>query len=149
MQVKVVSDSRLENLRQSNEPKPTVLLSVRLGSSIEAICDLIKSFYDRDDVLCDDFLTDTVIIKSEAQSKSDILWTGLRRSTSSGEWAPEHAIQIEVDRQERLPEGPYFLTSDNRLTQAWQLFPDTQDAFAVTFVPALGKPYGLVRHLVL
>ncbi|KAJ0123645.1 amidase [Diaporthe amygdali] len=118
--VKVVNESR-----PGTSPvafQPTVLLSIDEKSTHESIQSDIESFIQHDDVFSDDFLTDTVMIQGQ-----------------NGQTKPDRIIKLEFNVA--LEPGPYFLLPDSVLAQAWRLYPDTQDAFATTFVPTPGDPF--------
>ncbi|KAI6086535.1 putative amidase [Hypoxylon rubiginosum] len=116
-----------------------MLLSLGENTDNDAVRKIVESFQKDDDVFSNDFLTDTVMIqrtvgKPSTSKLSHVLWDTLNLNTSDGPWKP--ARVITVDAKHELPPGPYFLASGNTLAQAWRLFPDTQDAFTTTFVPA-------------
>ncbi len=143
-QVKVMAeiggDGNSEQHRFLAPRHPTLLLSVSNEPSVGSIMATINTFYENDDVFCDDFLTDTLIIQHMSGDQAGVpygLWTELSRKKESGEWRPNYIVQIAPEPA--LPQGPYFLTSDHRLLQAWRLYPDTHDAFATTFVPVSGS----------
>jgi hypothetical protein len=111
-----------------------LLLSVCQSSTKDTLISSIESFYSQDDVFSDDFLTDVVFVQFQGEGDKPVIpWTELSRPTSTGRWVPEHVI--EIDTNPEVPQGPYFLHSDNTLAQAWRLYADIQDAFATTFVP--------------
>lgn len=94
------------------------------------------------DVFSDDFLTDTVMIQGQNGQTVDeslIQWAGFSVETAHGHWKPDRIIKIEFNVA--LEPGPYFLLPGRILAQAWRLYPDTQDAFATTFVPTPGDPF--------
>lgn len=93
-----------------------------------------------DDVFSDDFLTDTVMIQGQnGQDESLIQWADFSVETAHGPWKPDRIIKIEFNVA--FEPGPYFLLPGRTLAQAWRLYPDTQDAFATTFVPTPGDPF--------
>ncbi|PQE11375.1 hypothetical protein CJF31_00001188 [Rutstroemia sp. NJR-2017a BVV2] len=155
MNVNIRSDSKLGGCGQpSSTPKPVLLLSVCQSSTKDTLIDSIESFYSQDDVFSDDFLTDVVVVQFQGEGDKPVIpWSELSRPTSTGRWVPEHVIEIGTNPE--VPQGPYFLHSDNTLTQAWRLYADTQDAFATTFVPVdhgssnQGKQFHSFRVLML
>ncbi len=112
-----------------------LLLSLHRESTAVDVAHKIAAFYDNDDVFSEDFLTDTVIVQVDQPEEAPaIQWADVHRLVGrGGSWHPVHILQVE-DTQ--LPQGPYFLSPGNLLFQAWRLYPDTQDAFVSTFVPA-------------
>ncbi|KAJ4154988.1 hypothetical protein LMH87_000258 [Akanthomyces muscarius] len=115
--------------------QPVLLLSLHRESTAVDVAHKIAAFYDNDDVFSEDFLTDTVIVQVDQPEEAPaIQWADVHRLVGrGGSWHPVHILQVE-DTQ--LPQGPYFLSPGNLLFQAWRLYPDTQDAFVSTFVPA-------------
>lgn len=145
MQVKVLSDSHPENHQAYLQP--TVLLLLDDNADIQSIQFDLDLFSRHDDVFSDDFLTHTVVVQGKRKGgrpidASQIQWASLQRDTVHGPWKPSRIITIEFE--EALEPGPYFLTLDNTLditlSQAWRMYPDTQEAFATTFVPSLEDP---------
>lgn len=134
-QVRIRNDPRTAGHRALTS-KPVVLLSLDEASTEESILRVIESFRS-DDVFSDDFLTDTVVVQTASLNK--------KLRIRCGKWSPDHVIEIE--NSHALPDGPYFLTADNLLAQAWRLYPDTQDAFSTTFVPNQIDPLRLVGSL--
>lgn len=141
VQVKIVNGSPPDSHLSSVAFQPTVLLSIDEESTHESIQSDIKSFSQQDDVFSDDFLTDTVVIQGKNGQMVDeslIEWANLSVETAHGPWRPGRIIKIEFNMA--LEPGPYFLLPESALAQAWRLYPDTQDAFATTFVPTPGDP---------
>ncbi|KAG8162641.1 hypothetical protein KVR01_007119 [Diaporthe batatas] len=119
--------------------KPTVLLSVGQRSTNDSLRQDIETFRRDDDVFSDDFLTDSVLVQGVQGwnfENSQINWGGLGIQTANGYWNPTDVMTVQTD----LPPGPYFLTAENKIAQAWRLYPDVQDAFATTFVPSEDDP---------
>lgn len=97
-----------------------------------------------DDVLCDEFFGDAVILQGEAGGFAASRWarSGMVAQVTGKRWTPRRIIRV-APKSLPLPQGPYFLLSGGVLAQAHRLYPDTQDAFCVTFVPDTNneKPY--------
>ncbi|KAK3933866.1 amidase signature domain-containing protein, partial [Diplogelasinospora grovesii] len=93
-----------------------------------------------DDVFTKDFKTNVVILQRKKNASSGRPQIDLVQYVSQNRSVPCKGeqwlltFQIIIENHE-LPPGPYFLTPDNFLAEAWRLYPDTQDAFATTFVP--------------
>jgi len=150
----VLTETQLRVIDESLPPRgstifsaltPVVLLTVPDGitaSEFDLQSAIDALFARGDDVLCRDFLGDTVILQGETadfaalQCGSD----GLCANVNGKSWKPRRIIQV-VPKSLPLPSGPYFLTSEGVLAQAYRLYPDVQEAFCVTIVPDTSSPY--------
>ncbi|KAK3933741.1 putative amidase [Diplogelasinospora grovesii] len=116
---------------------PTILLDYHEKTKAEDLYKTANSFLSNDDVCTKDFLTVVVILQRNKSASPDWPHVDLveyvsRQDKERFNWPL--ACQIEIEAY-GLPQGPYFLTPDNFLAEAWRLYPDTQDAFATTFAP--------------
>ncbi|KAK3936924.1 putative amidase [Diplogelasinospora grovesii] len=136
--------TREDNLRQKLAAQigkgaviPTVLLNCHEKTKAEDLYKTANSFLSNDDVCTKDFLTNVVILQRRKPASPgwphvDLVEYVSQQDNERFNWPLSHQIEIEAHG---LPQGPYFLTPDNFLAEAWRLYPDTQDAFATTFAP--------------
>ncbi|OTA54709.1 putative amidase [Hypoxylon sp. EC38] len=115
---------------------PVVLLSITPYSSADSILETIHGFQASDDVYSHQFLSDIVIVQGDVSPKTKDILHSLAVKGRLAKWSPSHIVGLGPSNAPGIPQGPYFLTSDNCLAQAWRVYPDYQDAFTTTFVPS-------------
>jgi hypothetical protein len=144
-ELQIIKDSLPERERSAfASPTPVILLTVPDTLSKFQPQAAIDWLFDQgDDVLSEDFLGDTVILLGRTESAvSQCAGDGVAVKVKGKYWKPRRIIRV-VQTSPLIRSGPYFLLSTGVLAQAYRLYPDTQDAFCVSFVPDTTneKPY--------
>lgn len=84
------------------------------------------SYSEQDDVFCDDFLTNVLILTDDTSISDSV--QGLLNS-----WGCSNAFLLSSSDQ--VSPGPYFFSSSG-IYSAWRLYPDDYDAFVLSTTPS-------------
>lgn len=118
-------------------------MSAEHCTSPQKVLDALVSLHlSQDDVFSESFLMDTVIIQGDVgdMERLEDIWASLDSTPLAKSWHPTHVLPVK--RPNRItPDGPYFLSSGNLLSQAWRVYPDTHDSFTTAVVPSDKDPY--------
>lgn len=110
-------------------------LSQTKFESKDAVAKVVDSLLESDDVLNEDFLTNTVVLPSKAASTAFASAIGSLVQISSTSWQVEHVLHLtKLSAASSIPSGPYVLLG-SEMHQVWRLYEDTLDSFVTGVVP--------------
>lgn len=108
------------------------------GSAVDVV-KKVEALMESDDVLCEDFLSETIVLPDKASGNSFSSNVKTRLQTSAGTWKIKNVLPLSESCNIRLPSGPYFILGFT-LHQAWLLYDDYLDTFITTIVPDDNQP---------